>query len=81
MSDYRLLNDKVTGDAYPLLNITDILEHMGKAQYFSVLDLASGFHQIATHPEDRAKITFPTPRRYFEYLRMPMGIKNTPATY
>ena len=43
--DYRKLNEKTVGDAYPLTNITDILDELGGAKYFSVLDLASGFHQ------------------------------------
>ena len=33
------------------------------------------------HPEDRAKTAFSSPRGHFEYLRMPMGIKNAPATF
>ena len=79
--DFRALNEKVIGDSYPLPNITDILDHLGKAQYFSVFDLASGFHQVETHPDDRIKTAFSTPRGHFEYLRMPMGIKNAPATF
>ncbi|KMQ86395.1 reverse transcriptase [Lasius niger] len=43
--DYRSLNEKTVGDAYPLPNKTDILDQLGSAKYFSVLDLASGFHQ------------------------------------
>ena len=35
--DYRALNEKVIGDAYPLPNITDILERLGKAQYHTSL--------------------------------------------
>lgn len=44
--DYRKLNDKTIGDAYPLSNITEILDQLGSAKYFSTFDLASGFHQI-----------------------------------
>jgi len=50
--DYRALNEKTIGDAYPLPNITDILDQLGNAKYFSVLDLASGFHQIPMDPKD-----------------------------
>ena len=42
--DFRLLNEKTIGDAYPLPNIADILDRLGTAQYFSIFDLASGFH-------------------------------------
>jgi len=40
--DYCVLNEKTIGDAYPLSNITEILDQFGSAKYFSVFDLASG---------------------------------------
>ncbi|PNF23780.1 hypothetical protein B7P43_G16801 [Cryptotermes secundus] len=40
--DFRKLNEWTVGDAYPLPNITDILDQLGKAKYFSTVDLASG---------------------------------------
>lgn len=49
--DFRALNEKVIGDAYPLPNSTDILDYLGETQYFFVLDLAIGFHQVETHPD------------------------------
>ena len=42
--DYHKLNEKTVLDAYPLPNITEILKQVGGAKYFSVFDLASGFH-------------------------------------
>jgi hypothetical protein len=42
--DYRKINEKSIPDRYPIPNITDILDRLGRAQYFSTLDLASGFH-------------------------------------
>ena len=61
--------------------MSDIFDQLRNAQYFSVFDLASGFHQVERHPEDRAKTAFSSPREHFEYLRMPMGIKNAPGTF
>ena len=58
--DYRALNEKTVGDAYPLPKITDILDQLGGAQYFTVLDLAAGFHQIEIDPTDRHKTAFST---------------------
>ena len=69
--DYRRLNDKVIGDAYPLPNITDILDRLGKAHYFSVFDLASGYHQVETHSDYRAKAAFSTPDGHFEFSEFP----------
>lgn len=59
--DYRRLNEKTLGDTYSLSNICDILDQLGGAKYFSVLDLASRFHQISMDPEDAHKMAFSTP--------------------
>ena len=79
--DYRKLNEKTVGDAYPLPNITDILDQLGGSKYFSSLDLASGFHQISMDPASRAKTASSTPFAHLEFLRMPFGLKNAPATF
>ena len=79
--DYRGLNEKTVGDAYPLPNITDILDQLGGAKYFSVLDLASGFHQIEVEPADRHKTAFSTPFGHYEFTRIPFRLKNAPATF
>ena len=42
--DYRALNEKSIPDAYPLPSILEILDQLGSAKYFSVFDLANGFH-------------------------------------
>lgn len=79
--DYRMLNEKTVGDAYPLPNITDILDQLGSAKYFSVFDLASGFHQIPMDRIDAPKTAFSTPYGHYEFNRMPFGLKNAPATF
>jgi len=79
--DFRALNEKTLGDAYPLPNISDILDQIGSAKYFSVFDLASGFHQIPMSEADAPKTAFSTPFGHYEYKRMPFGLKNAPATF
>lgn len=59
--DYRKLNDVTINDKFPIPNIESILDKLGKAQYFTTLDLAKGFHQILVKPEDRKKTAFSTP--------------------
>jgi hypothetical protein len=58
--DYRKLNEKTVGDAYPLPDITEILDQLGQAKYFSCLDLAMGYHQIDMDPSDIDKTAFNT---------------------
>lgn len=79
--DYRKLNEKTIGDKYPIPNIADLLDRLGRCQYFSTLDLASGFHQIEVSQDSIEKTAFSTDNGHFEFLRMPFGCKNSPATF
>lgn len=79
--DYRKLNQKTIDDKFPLPNISDILDKLGKAQYFTTLDLANGFHQIEMHRDDIQKTAFSTDTGLYEFKRMPFGLKNAPSTF
>lgn len=79
--DYRKLNEKTIDDKYPLPNITDILDRLGRSQYFSTLDLASGFHQIQMNEADIPKTAFSTENGHYEFKRMSFGLKNSPSTF
>lgn len=56
--DYRKINEKTIDDKYPIPNITDTLDKLGRCNYFTTLDLVSGFHQIEVHPDDVKKTAF-----------------------
>lgn len=79
--DYRRLNEITTDDRYPLPNICDLFDKLGKSNYFTTLDLASGYHQIEIAEEDRQKTAFSTQNGHYEFLRMPFGLKTAPATF
>jgi len=49
--DYRSLNAVTKPDAYPIQNIVDTLDSLGRGKIFTVLDMASGYHQIPIKPE------------------------------
>ena len=80
---FRALNKKSLDDKYPLPNITDLLDKLEKCQYFTTLDLASGFHQLEMNENDIPKSAFNTENGHLFVLllRMTFGLKNTPATF
>lgn len=79
--DYRKLNEKTVNDKFPIPQIEEILDSLGKSVYFTTLDLKSGFHQIQMDPKHQQKTAFSTTQGHFEFTRMPFGLKNAPATF
>jgi hypothetical protein len=69
------------GDTYPLPNIQDILDKLGRARYFTALDCASGYLQVIIASEDRYKTAFSIENGHFEYERMPFGLKSASSTF
>lgn len=68
-------------DAFPLPRIKETLTTLAKAEWFSTLDLASGYWQVEVHPDDREKTAFSTPLGLHEFNRMAFGLCNAPATF
>ena len=79
--DYRLLNSRTIPDQYTTPCIDDVLDSMTGSKWFSVLDLRSGYYQIAMAEEDKEKTAFICPLGFFQFERMPQGITGAPATF
>jgi len=52
---FRRLNNITIKDVFPIPNIDNILDKLGNSKYYSTLNLASGYHQVSVHENDRAK--------------------------
>ena len=79
--DYRRLNDVTKKDAYPLPRIEECLDALNGAQFFSTMDLASGYWQVAMESESQPKTAFTTHIGLFEWNVMPFGLCNASATF
>ena len=79
--DYRGLNKITTKNKYPLPHPEDLLDQLGRAKYFTKIDLRSGYYQVRVAPEDTEKTAFTTRYGLYEFTVMPFGLTNAPATF
>ncbi|KAL0870576.1 hypothetical protein ABMA27_005541 [Loxostege sticticalis] len=79
--DYRALNNKTIKQHYPIPRMEDQIDRLAGNNYFSTLDLASGYYQIPISEDSKFKTAFVTPDGQFEFNRMPFGLANAPAVF
>ncbi|GBN50517.1 Retrovirus-related Pol polyprotein from transposon 297 [Araneus ventricosus] len=79
--DYRKLNEITIKDSYTLPRIDGTLDCLNGSQWFSTLDLKSGYWQVEIQPEDKEKTAFTTGQGLWQFKVMPFGLCNAPATF
>lgn len=50
--DFRGVNTVTRKDSFPLPNMDECLDALGKNTYMSTLDMAQGYYQIEVDPKD-----------------------------
>ena len=79
--DYRRLNAVTKKDAFPLPNIADNLSRLSNSRIFSALDGAGAFRAVLVRRAYREMTAFSSPFGQYQFVQMPFGLANTPATY
>ena len=80
-ADLRGLNRVVVFDGEPTTDVDHLFQNLGKAKYFTKLDLTKGYWAIPIEEEDRDKTAFTTSKGQFRWVNMPFGLKTAAGVF
>jgi hypothetical protein len=81
MQDYQMLNEMTVKNKYPLPLISELVNQLRGAKYFTKLDVRWGFNNVWIEDGDEWKAASRTNRGLFEPLVMFFGLTNSPTTF
>ena len=81
IGDFREVNTHIKRKPFPLPKISDLLQKLEGFTYATSLDLTMGYYCIALTPEASKLCTVVLPWGKYEYLKLPMGLCNSPDIF
>jgi hypothetical protein len=79
--DYRGLNKVSIMNRYPLPLMNELRDRVQGSKWFSKIDLKGAYNLVRIKKGDEWKTAFRTRYSHYEYLVMPFGLANAPATF
>jgi len=79
--NYRQLNEITRQDNYPLLLIKELQDRLGRAKWFTSLNLKEAYYWVQMKEGKEWKTAFWTRYRHYKYTVMLFELKNAPATF
>ncbi|GJX12080.1 putative reverse transcriptase domain-containing protein [Tanacetum coccineum] len=79
--EIRELNKLTVKNRYPLPRIDDLFDQLQGSQFFSKIDLRSGYHQLRVQEEHILNTAFRTHYGHFEFTVIPFGLTNAPSVF
>ncbi|KAI2645131.1 Retrovirus-related Pol polyprotein from transposon 17.6 [Labeo rohita] len=75
------LNEVFEFDSYPMPQVDELLDCLGRARYISTLDLTKGYWQVPLTLTAKLKTAFSTLCGHWQYQTLPFGLQGAPATF
>nr|CCA26867.1 putative retroelement pol polyprotein [Albugo laibachii Nc14] len=79
--DYRYVNSMSIVAKIPLLLIEELIDRMVGCKYFTLLDLAQGYHQMVVLPSSRPYTAFRTQKEMYQWCVAPLGLSGMPGAW
>jgi len=81
VNNYRKLNANTIADNHSLPLVNDILRDCAGHKFYGKIDMTNSFFQTKMHPDSVKYTAINTPFGLYEWLVMPMGLRNSPAVH
>ena len=79
--DYQALNHQIKLDIFPIPRIADLLDHLGHACFFLLVDLATAYLQICIKQGHEHCTAFIMPQSLYKWIIMLLVLTNTPVRF